>query len=278
MNLTSRVLVAVLAALPLSLAAGSAFAADPCGKFDFADAASFSCKIEVKGGCSAQCTPLSFEAGCTGGCTATATMSCTGTCGTQCVASCDPTKLDCYAGCHAECDEPVKQQCVASHPNDDCVTQAVAQCDIHCNAQCDVATDTNCAEHCQTCCNGGCTTQANFDCDYSCFAELKGGCDVQCSEPDGALFCNGQYVHASDIDACITYLADKGVTVDVSARGSVTCDLNGCDGEGSAAAGICSVSNPGIESAAAGGASLAVLGLALGLGARRRRRSDKKAS
>ncbi len=80
MNLTSRVLAAVLAALPLSLAAGSAFAADPCGKFDFTDAASFNCKIEVEGGCSAQCTPLSFEAGCTGGCTATATMSRVGRC------------------------------------------------------------------------------------------------------------------------------------------------------------------------------------------------------
>ena len=277
MNLTSRVLAAVLATLPLSLVAQSALAADPCGKFDFSNG-SFNCKIEVEGGCSANCTPLKFEAGCTGGCTATATMDCTGACGTQCVASCDPAKLDCYAGCHAECDEPVKQKCIADHPNDDCVNLSVAQCDIHCNAQCDVATDTTCAEHCQTCCTGGCNTQVNYDCDYACFAELQGGCDVQCEKPDGALFCNGQYVYAQDIEACITYLSEQGITVDVSARGTVTCDLNGCDGEGSAAAGFCSVSKPGLESVAASGMSLGVLGIALGLASRRRRRSDKKAS
>lgn len=279
MNLASRLIVAALAVLPVSLAAESAFAADPCGNFnlDYISKNGISCKIEVEGGCTAKCTPLQFEAGCSGQCTATATTDCTASCGTQCVAQCDPAKLDCFTGCHDECDQPVTDQCVASHPNDDCVNQARAQCDVHCNAQCEVATDTNCQEHCNTCCSGSCTTQVNYDCDYDCFAELKGGCDVQCQDPSGALFCNDQYVGADDIDACISFLAEQGITVDVSARGTVTCDLNGCDGEGTAKAGFCNVSNPGAETAFAGGASLAVLGAMIGLASRRRKNDKKKA-
>src|SRR5262245_11916871 len=42
---------------------------NPCGNFDFSGG--LNCKIEVSGGCSIQCTPLQFEASCTGQCTAT---------------------------------------------------------------------------------------------------------------------------------------------------------------------------------------------------------------
>lgn len=280
MNLSSRLFAAILAAVPVTLAAQSAFAADPCGNFnlDYISKNGISCKIEVEGGCTAQCTPLSFEAGCTGQCTGTATTDCTASCGTQCVAQCDPAKLDCFTGCHEECDAPVQEKCAATNPGEDCVSIARAQCDMHCNTQCEVVTDTNCQEHCQTCCTGSCTTQVNYDCDYQCFATLQGGCDVQCEKPDGALFCNGQFVNAADVDACITFLANQGITVDVTARGEVKCDLNGCDGTGSAAAGVCSVSNVGMESAAASTLSLGVLGLAMGLGARRRKKGEKKAS
>jgi len=276
MKFASRLIAATLALVPVSLAAQSAFAADPCGNFAFIQSGSIDCRIEVEGGCTAQCEPFSFEAGCTGTCTAVAQTSCVDSCGTTCIQQCDPALLDCFAGCHAECDEPTKAQCAMSNPEADCVNQAVAQCDVHCRASCEVP-PSDCAEHCQSCCTGGCTTQANYDCDYDCFAELKGGCDVQCQDPSGALFCNGQYVHATDIEACIVYLADQGITVDVSARGTVTCDLNGCEGEGSAAAGFCNVSKPGLDGAAAGGASLALLGAILGLASRRRKNDKKKA-
>ena len=280
MNLTSRLVAAIVAAVPALFVAQNAFAGN-CGNFnlDYISQNGISCKIEVKGGCTAQCAPLQFEAGCTGQCTGTATVDCTGSCGTQCVAQCDPAKLDCFTGCHDECDAPVQAQCTSTHPNDDCVSIARAQCDMHCNTQCKVATDTNCQEHCQTCCTGSCVTQTNYDCDYDCFAKLQGGCEVQCEDPSGAIFCNGQYVDAADVEACINELAEKGITVNVEARGEVTCDLNGCTGDGSASAGICSVSNVGLDGAAASGLSLGVLGIAIGLGARRRnnKKSEKKA-
>jgi len=271
MKLASRLIATVLATLPLALAAQTAQAADPCGKFDFSEG-SFTCKIEVEGGCTAQCTPLSFKAGCTGGCTATATTTCVGNCGTQCLAECNPELLDCFAGCHAECDEPLKQECMAKHPQDDCVELAVAQCDMHCETSCEVP-PSDCQEHCKSCCTGGCTTQANYDCDYACFAELQGGCDVQCQEPDGALFCNGQYVYATDIETCITHLATQGIEVDVSARGKVECTLAGCAGDGTSTA--CTTSNAGLGAAGAGGLGAILTGIAFAFAAKRRRRENK---
>jgi len=227
-----KLITVVAACAALLFTAGSAFAQEnPCGKFDFTENG-FNCKIETEGGCTAQCTPLSFKAGCKGGCTATATQDCTGTCGTQCLAECNPELLDCFQGCHAECDAEVEAQCEAENMEGiDCREQAVAQCDLHCEDACEVP-PSNCQDHCISCCNGGCTTQVNFGCDFDCFAELKGGCEVQCTQPKGALFCNDQYVYASDIDACIQYLLTQGIEVDVSAQGSLSCENGNCDLDG----------------------------------------------
>ncbi|MBK8259545.1 MAG: hypothetical protein IPK82_43665 [Polyangiaceae bacterium] len=98
---------------------------------------------------------------------------------------------------------------------------------------------------------------------------------MQCQEPSGALFCNGQYVSASDVDACIAYLQENwNAQVDVSARGEVTCDLSGCEGTGDARIGCCSISNAG--AAAGGGGAAAALAMAFGAAFARRRRNAKK--
>jgi len=222
-------LVAPALALAFTLASPRAHAndggANPCGNFDFS--AGINCKIEVSGGCTADCSLLKEELACAGGCSVTADTMCVNNCGTQCVAMCDPAHLDCFTGCHGECDGPTTQTCMQMNPQADCVNQAKAQCDVHCNDSCKIP-PSNCQEHCNKCCTGSCTTQVNFMCDFSCFANVHGNCSVQCSKPDGAIFCNGSYVNASDIQACISYLATQGIMVDVSARAS--CDLSGCHG------------------------------------------------
>ena len=253
-------LLLLLSALAIHARSARAQSAEACGNFDFTSG--IDCKIEVEGGCEAQCTPVNFEAACTGGCTATADTQCVDDCGTQCVATCDPALLDCFAGCHAECDVPTQELCEADGTRDDCADVAVAECDIHCNESCSVP-PSDCQEHCNKCCTGSCTTQVNFDCNLDCFAELSGGCDVQCTKPNGALFCNGQYVDATDVEECILYLAQEGINVDVSARGSVTCDLSGCTGEGSTG---CSTAG------GAGGGIVSLLLVGLGLILRRRKR------
>lgn len=266
MNLPLRHALAALVALPFFVAATPAHAVDagagsPCGSFDFSGG--LDCKIQVSGGCSANCSSLKFEAACTGGCTATPVdagpdSGCVDPCGAQCVKQCDPAHLDCFVGCHNECDEPTVAECKQSTPNADCVSEAKAHCDMHCKESCKIP-PSNCEEHCNRCCTGSCTTQVNYSCDTKCFADVKGGCDVHCAKPEGALFCNGQYVNAGDVEACISYLVQQGVSVDVSARGSVQCSLQGCAGAGSI------LPSPGksagCATSAGGDTGLGVLGL-----------------
>lgn len=262
-------LVSLSSALFAFLAAAVAGAEDnPCGKFDFS--AGIDCRVEIQGGCKAQCTPINFEVACSGGCTASADITCTGGCEAECKASCNPAQLDCAAGCDFECESRCNAECTL----DDCSEQCAATCDANCKASC-TGEALSCEATCQECCHGACTAEANINCDLACYADLQGGCEVQCEEPSGALFCNGQYVSASDVDACITYLQENfDASVDVSARGEVTCDLSGCTGTGDAAIGWCSVSNAGAVAGGTGG--LAAAALALGTALARRRRPSKK--
>src|SRR5882762_7286990 len=103
-------------------AADGGFTATPCGNFDFS--AGISCKVKVAGGCTADCSPFTFKAACSGMCNATSDTMCVDNCGTQCVAMCNPALLDCFAGCHAECDQPTVEVCKQKHPTDDCATTA----------------------------------------------------------------------------------------------------------------------------------------------------------
>lgn len=227
--------------------APAALAADegPCGNFDFK--AGIACKIEVEGGCTAACDPLKVEVACGGKCTADSNTTCTDTCGESCLKECDPQLLDCFKGCHAECDQPTIDLCKKDHPDADCVTQAKAQCDVHCNDNCKVP-DTSCEEHCHKCCVGSCQTQVNFECDFKCSADVQINCKAQCTKPSGGIFCNGQFVNATDVDACIKYLATKNLNVDVSARGSASCNGGNCNAEGSV-----SLTKPNVPGSGSGG-------------------------
>jgi hypothetical protein len=105
-----------------------------------------------------------------------------------------------------------------------------------------------------------------------CESNLQGGCTGQCSQPQGALFCNGQYVNISDsqLQQCESQLASL-LNINVSATGS--CSSGSCTG---AAAASCGQIAPGAMPMSEGF-------LAVGLGAgiigavRRRVRKAKKA-
>jgi MYXO-CTERM domain-containing protein len=279
MSSATRLLASIvlLSAVALPLATSPAHAEDggtgasaACGTFDFSGP--LSCKIAVSGGCTASCTVDKLEIACGGHCSASATQTCTDDCGTACVQRCDPSLLDCFAGCHAECDGPIAEQCRTKHPGEDCGKTAVSQCDIHCKDTCKIP-PSNCAEHCNKCCVGSCDTQINFDCDFSCLADVKVSCNGQCQKPEGGIFCNDQFVNAPDVDACIAYLATKSVRVDTSARVTASCTGSNCGGKADvgASAGGCSIARAADTRNAAGFMTFASLALAAAF---RRRRRD----
>lgn len=94
-----------------------------------------------------------------------------------------------------------------------------------------------------------------------------GGCTAQCSQPMGALFCDGQYVDTgNNLQMCIDDLkAALNITVMASASGQ--CSGNTCTGKANASA-SCALS-PG-STPWSGGSLLAGLGLGLAVLVRRR--------
>lgn len=125
-----------------------------------------------------------------------------------------------------------------------------------------------------------CTTQVNFDCDYSCMADVEVSCKAQCAKPTGGIFCNGQFVNATDVQQCVTYLASKlKIDVDVSATASATssCGPDGCNADGNAAvkASGCAAA-PGSNNGVVGALGLVgVLGLVGAIRARLRSRRSR---
>jgi MYXO-CTERM domain-containing protein len=103
-----------------------------------------------------------------------------------------------------------------------------------------------------------------------CKADLQGGCEIACQSPDGALFCDGQYVDTGgNLQECIAALqALLNIEVDVSAYAQ--CSGNTCEAGVDAKCSACAVAPT--SNSAWSGYSLAALGLGLGLAGLRRRR------
>lgn len=214
-----RTVLTALLAAPLVLASSAALADDPCGNIELA--ATGNCEfVTTAGGCLAQCQPISLTAACDGQCDVQANVECTAGCEVDCTATCNAGSIDCQGSCQTSC----YASCSGSCNDISCESECRASCDNRCEISCEVHPAT-CEASCQAACGASCAVQANVQCHAQCTAELTGGCEVQCQEPKGALFCNGQYVDVTgDIDACVTYLETKGLNVNVTA----TCTGTGC--------------------------------------------------
>lgn len=213
--------------------------------------ASARCKVETAGGCTAQCTPLKLEAACagklevqcSGECNASASLdcksSCTGSCKGQCEAN--PGSFDCSASCQASCEADCSGKCSSSGNRTECEASCKATCGGSCEAKCEgTPPSATCEGKCNASCEGSCQGKANINCQIDCQskgyaeckAKLEGGCKAKCTEPSGALFCDGQYVDTGNnlqncIDALNAYLKVK-----VEASGSAECEGSSCSAEG----------------------------------------------
>lgn len=259
-RVSPSLLGAALAAALLLAPAPSQAQLDACG--DIYVEADAMCEILVEGGCTAMCEPLSFQASCAadlyvecdGMCTATVDASCMASCDIgACEARCtaDPGSFDCRAECtltaEARCDAQCAGMASGSEAHGQCIASCEATFAAECEASCEVTPPSaECMARCEASCEGSCTAEANVDCQVECqsggyaecTAELMGGCTAQCTEPDGALFCDGQYVdHGGNLDACIEALRSAlNIEVDASARGSSMCTGGMCSAEGEAEA------------------------------------------
>ena len=268
MRSISRLVVGLIAA-PMMLVSSAAMAAPSAAACDNIElAANGSCEYEVSGGCTADCTAPNFVAACDGKCTASAEIGCTGGCQASCEADCavDPGKFECEGSCEASC----KASCDGSCSDSSCIAQCEASCGHRCNIRCAATPPSaDCKAKCSASCDASCTVQANVDCSVDCSVMLEGGCKARCEEPQGALFCDGQYVDiVGNTQDCIDYLTSRGHNVGASADCSVTVGGSDCN----VSVGCSAVPYLGSASDKAGVGAIAGLMLGLGMVVSRRRR------
>lgn len=281
-----------------------------CGNIDVE--AEAQCELDVSGGCEVNCTPLHFEAACQarvesecefGGCKVDIDI---GTCQVECQAECqghcevNPPEFDCAAECQGECGVDCDAHCAASAEAEceasseegraACEAKASASCSGECTAQCDGKCEASCtgtppsAEcdgKCEAACQGECNVKVDAECKLECQtelrgecqAELQGSCEAECEAPEGALFCDGQYVdHGDHLDKCIKSL-NAYLEAHVKTEGSsyAECGGNKCEAEAEgkveASCSMTSLPKSGGALGLAFGAGLAALAIA------RRRRS-----
>ena len=276
-----------LAAVGL-MAPPAAAGIDSCG--DIHVEANAECVAKVEGGCLAECEPVSFQAACAARLEATCEGQCNATAEASCVADCDVGACqgecqasggyNCSAECTADADAHCAGQCSASGNRGECEASCKATISAECDASCEGTPPmASCEVECQARCEGQCRGEANVDCQVSCQssgyamcqAQMQGGCEVQCEEPEGAVFCDGQYVdQGNNAQDCIDAL-NAAINGEVHSSGSASCSGNSCEAEGEAgcSAGRIAPVPPGAGAAAI----LAGFGVALFLGARRRRRN-----
>jgi hypothetical protein len=195
-----------------------------------------SCGVTTGAACSGQCTASALnqacsaelEASCALSCTTTPAPSCTSACQSKCTASCtNPATFGCDAFCEGDCasncSSACTQQCAMGAA---ACAQCTASCQQSCGSRCDgqcsaLPGSSSCALQCQAACTGDCTAQANLACDIDCqttgFATCRtqdlGACQTACQSANGAIYCNGQWVNASDVTLCSMQISASGVPV-----------------------------------------------------------------
>ncbi len=239
-TLAAPLCLATLGIVTLPAAPARADVLSACGNIELkADA---KCEVKVGGGCEVACEPINFTAACyakcEGGCELSIEAGCEVDCSGQCGATCevDPGKFDCTAQCELDCNASCDGFCSAQSDQAQCKGSCEATCNGECGASCDAtAPSATCDAKCTACCSGTCQAEANFDCQLECqggcTAELEGGCTAKCQKPEGAVFCDGQFIDTSDLDSCLDAL-NAFLTVEVTASGSASCDGGSCKAEG----------------------------------------------
>lgn len=277
-----------LVACVVGLAPKSASALlEECGAIDLN--ADVRCEVEVEGGCEVTCDASNLTLACSGElylecqdteCKYDVDVGCTGSCTVDCAAECevDPGDFSCEGHCEAGCQADCDAQCQASGNSGECKASCEATCHGECSASCEgTPPSATCEGKCEASCEGECRAEANIDCQIDCQGEayldcktnMAEVCNAQCKRPEGVILCDGQFVDANDVNACVAAI-EAAIDIEVEGSASSECTGNQCSAE---AEGSVSCAVAPVHSGASGVGSLAALGaLAAVAGMARRRR------
>jgi hypothetical protein len=258
------------------------------------------CEYREKEQCMTTCTTESVETACVAKlyttcqnqCTTTASTSCESTCSQGCMTDCQasvttPEPPTCMELCAADCDKTCSDG--GRGPRGGCCSHTCnARCEDKCKDAPPVMKPEECTTTCSNACSGSCTAQVNVQCQLDCQTttynecqtELVETCQTKCEDDGGAIFCDGQFVNASNAKSCADELKSKlnfdlhvnvqaGATAVVNTTADTTKDAVSTTKKKSKE--LCSVSSVGAGEGGMGGAALFGL-CATVLGAQRMRK------
>jgi hypothetical protein len=205
------------------------------------------CEYREREECMTECKTETVEVACAAKtytsceseCTATSTTSCESSCSEVCTTDCEtqvatPEPPNCMGLCVSDC----KKNCSNGGRG-----RSGACCAHNCNKRCEdkckaepppVTKPAECTQTCTNACSGSCTAEANLECQLNCqttevFDECETEtietCTTTCEKEGGAIFCDGQFVNASNARSCAAELKAKfDFNIDVRAEVSGVVD------------------------------------------------------
>jgi hypothetical protein len=222
---------------------------DACGGIFLA--ANSACEYRPKEECMTQCMAPTVEESCVTelyndcetSCTVTASTECESSCTTTCTDDCTTTATtdkapSCMELCVADCDGPGGEDaCGSAGHKGPCSRCEKHNCDKRCHEKCGdddsapkkVTTVTECMPTCTNACSASCTAKANTQCQVDCQErtytqceqKMVEHCDTECKDKGGAIFCDGQFVNASNAQSCADELRAK-LSIDIDVKASVS--------------------------------------------------------
>ncbi len=283
---------ALLGALSFVPSRAHAAALDKCGGI-FLTAAS-ACEFKPVQDCMTTCSTTSVEqtcaqqtyTTCSSGCTVTDTTSCTKTHSDSCAQECDSiASQSSHDVCTSECTNNCTSDAVSKGEFGADQGKCGEACGHDCDAQCDSCSTTDQSTDCMTKCmsitTSECNEEVNRDCVLdcqttnfeSCQTTTVNTCNTSCTDKGGAIFCDGQFVDAENLQDCADQLASEfSFNIDVTAHVNVSGDgtVTTTNSDGSKTTTKCSYSGAPVSS---NGMLIAGLGAVAFAVARRRRRS-----
>jgi hypothetical protein len=268
--------------------------------------ASSACEYRPKEECMTQCMTTAVEESCVSelyndcqtSCTATATTDCQSACTTSCNDDCTTTATtdkapSCMDLCLADCDGTgAGDACGSAAHREPCSRCEKHNCAKRCAEKCGddpqaakVTSVTECTPTCSNACSASCTAKVNTQCQVDCQErtytqceqKMVEHCDTECKDKGGAIFCDGQFVNASDVNSCADELRAKlNINIDIQASVTAVGDqtkktANTVDRKISKACSVADVGSSGGQHPLAALGSLSALGLWLATRRRARR-------
>ena len=220
-----------------------------------------SCVAQVYNECETSCTQTA-----TTECEASCTSTCSNNCTTTATTSTAPTCMDlCLTDCR---DDDRNSYCGRATHRNACGRCAEHNCEKRCEAKCGdasnqpkVTTVTQCMPTCTNACSASCSAKVNTQCQVDCQEKtytqcetsMVEQCQTECMQKGGAIFCDGQFVNATNAQTCADELLAK-VKIDIDIEGTAktvgTTAANAAECVGDNVEKACSVANPGAGTSA----------------------------